>query len=167
MWLIPLTQDKNAKVDDADFEFLNQWKWYFIKDGYAVRSDYSNVYISINGHRSPRQVKMHRLIMGEPEGLEVDHISGDKLDNRRSNIRVASKNQNQQNARVAKNNRSGFKGVSWNNQVKKWRACLQVQIDGRRKTVYLGHYDRPIDGARAYNLAASEYFGEFARLNHV
>lgn len=157
---ILLTQGKYALVDVEDYEYLRQWKWYYIKEGYAVRSDYSN-------GRPAQQIKMHRQIMGEPEGMEVDHENGDKLDNRRLNLRVATRNQNQQNTGIPKNNTSGYKGVSWNTQVKKWKACLQVQINGKRKTVYLGHYHNPVEGAKAYNQAALEYFGDFARLNNV
>lgn len=156
---IPLTQNKYALVDKEDFEWLNQWKWYYAH-GYAVRSDYSN-------GRPPRQVKMHRQIMGEPEGLEIDHKNTDRLDNRHENLRIATKNQNQQNARIPKNNISGYKGVSWCSQLGKWRAYLQVKIDDKKKAVYLGCYENPVEGAKAYNRAALEYFGEFARINNV
>lgn len=160
MQRIPLTQGKFALVDNADFEWLNQWKWYYIKNGYAVRSDYSM------GHPG-KQVKMHRQLMKEPQGMEIDHKNTDRLDNRRSNLRVVTKNQNQQNANTPKNSRSGFKGVSWCTAIGKWRAILQIQINGKTKAIYLGCYNDPIIGAKAYNQAATKYFGEFARLNNV
>lgn len=149
---IPLTQGKFTLIDESDYEYLNQWKWYYIKDGYAVRSDYSN-------GRPPKQIRMHRQIMREPEGLEVDHRSTDKLDNRRVNLRIATKAQNQQNTNIPKNNTSGYKGVS---KTKRGKGYI-VHI--RKK--YLGYFPTPEEGARAYNKAAVELYGDFARLNNV
>lgn len=149
---IQLTQGKQALVDKADFEWLSQWKWYYIKDGYAVRSDYSQ-------GRTPRQVKMHRQIMNEPEGLQVDHKNTNKLDNRRENLRVATVNQNQQNSSLPKNNTSGYKGVSKPRRGLGWIASIQRQ--------YLGYYKTPEEAALAYNIEATKRFGEFARLNKV
>ncbi|MEG7750695.1 HNH endonuclease, partial [Listeria monocytogenes] len=68
----------------------------------------------------PRAVYLHRQIMGEPSGFEVDHIDGNGLDNRRANLRVASKTQNVRNQRIRQDNTSSFKGVSWSKRRQKW-----------------------------------------------
>ena len=105
---------------------------------------------------------MHRLLL-KCEGKIIDHISGDGLDNRRSNIRCCTKSENLLNRRININNNSGYKGVSWFKVVKKWRAQIQY-----KKIVYhLGTYDKRIDAAKAYNKAAIKFHGEFAKLNEI
>ena len=107
-------------------------------------------------------IVMHRLLL-KCEGKIIDHISGDGLDNRRSNIRCCTKSENPINRRININNNSGYKGVSWFKVVKKWRAQIQY-----KKIVYhLGTYDKRIDAAKAYNKAAIKFHGEFAKLNEI
>lgn len=141
---IPLSQGKFALVDDADFEWLNQWSWCYNK-GYAVRN------------KKPRS--MARLLLDAPASMQVDHKNGDSLDNRRENIRLATQAENQHNRRVFAKNKSGYKGVDLFH--KRWRA----QIKFNNKKIYLGYYDTPEDAARAYDKAARLYFKEFASLN--
>jgi hypothetical protein len=93
--------------------------------------------------------------------LEVDHINGDKLDNRRANLRVATKTQQRQNQRVTRRNTSGFKGVSRISSTGRWRA--RIKVSGRQMPC--GVYATAESAALAYDAAAREYFGEFARLN--
>jgi len=102
-----------------------------------------------------REIKLHRFLMDAPSGVEVDHIDGDGLNNRRSNLRLSSHAQNSANQRRPKNNTSGYKGVG--RLEGRWYAC----IGG----TYLGWYDLPEVAARAYDTAARERFGEFAALN--
>ena len=95
--IIELTQGKSCIVDDEDFEFLNKWKWQAWKSPYgtvwyALRS------VKILGTRRSNTIRMHRVIMGDPFGLEIDHKNHDGLDNRRENLRICTKAQNQQNA---------------------------------------------------------------------
>jgi hypothetical protein len=97
-----------------------------------------------------------------PKGMEIDHKDGDGLNNQRSNLRLASKKQNQANRGAPTNNRSGYKGVSANGRGG-WRASIFV--DGKTRRV--GDYDTPLEAARAYNQAALAAFGEFAKLNEV
>lgn len=148
---ILLTKSKFALVDDRDFEFLNQWKWFYENHGYAQRR------VSKYG----RMLGMHRVIMDEPEDKQVDHIDGNGLNNQRSNLRVATKAENLMNRGKNKNNTSGYKGVSWHKGAGKWT----VNIMSYGKSVYIGLYPELIAAARAYNRAALKYHGEFARLN--
>lgn len=106
---------------------------------------------------------MHRYLMGDPTGLEVDHINLDTLDNRRSNLRVATRSQNAANRRRQSNNSSGYKGVSWNKERKKWHAYICVG----RKHITLGRFNSIVQAARAYNDAALTFFGEYAKLNVI
>lgn len=155
---IPLTQGKVAIVDAADYEWLMQWKWCassYCKTWYARRS-----IVLPDGRKST--VKMHRVIMGATNpGIEIDHKNGDGLDNTRGNLREATRGQNQFNTRIRSDNVSGYKGVDWYNQRGKWRA--QIRIGG--KTTYLGLFVDIRDAVAAYDNAARELFGEFARTN--
>jgi hypothetical protein len=145
---IPLTHGKFALIDDEDFEKLNQYKWRF-HGGYAVTK--------ISGVTT----YMQWVVFGRKQGFQVDHISRDTLDNRKSNLRHATKAQNGINRGANKNNTSGFKGVSWNKSKNKWDS--QIAISG--KHVLIGRFTKPEEAARAYDEAALKYFGEFAYLN--
>lgn len=152
---IQLTHGAMAIVDDADYDWLCQWKWRF--DGrYAVRSEYIGTF---NGKKNYRKVTMHRLIAGTPEGMDTDHINGVMLDNRRSNLRICTRSQNLQNQRPLVGKSSKYKGVAWNKAKKKWRAM--IGINGTNK--WLGAYATEEEAAQAYRDAAEKYFGEFAR----
>jgi hypothetical protein len=144
---IPITQGKFVLVDDADYKWLSQSKWYFQHHGYATRN--------INGHARP----MHRLIMGDPINIQVDHINGNKLDNRRENLRLCTHKENIRNQKKHKNNTSGYKGVF--RRRNRWMA--QIQHD--RQFVYIGTFDTPQDAAQAYDEKARELFGDFAKPN--
>jgi len=149
---IPLTQGKFALVDDRDYEELSKHKWYY-EHGYA-RRDYQ-----IAGKR--HRVYMHKLIAGTPDGMHTDHINGDKLDNRAENLRVCSASENQMNSEKNKNSSSKYKGVSFYKRDEKWQAGIMLN----RKDIYLGRFTSEIEAAKAYNEAAINYFGEFAKLN--
>jgi hypothetical protein len=111
-----------------------------------------------------RPLRMHRLIMGQPpNGREVDHINGDGLNNRRSNLRWATRQQNCQNGRPRSNARSKLKGAQWCSSQSKWGA--EIKHNGRVKQ--LGYFQTEQEAAAAYDAAASKAFGEFARLNAV
>lgn len=156
---IPLTQGKVATVDDEDYEWLSQWKWCYQHDystgntGYAVRSDPEN---------PARKTLMHRLLLDLQKGQVCDHINGDGLDNRRANLRPCSTQQNICNKRKRSTGSSSrFKGVSWDRSMGRWRA----QISPRGTTILLGYYDAEKQAAKAYDVAAQEHYGEFAKLN--
>lgn len=156
---IPLTQGKVAIVDDGDFKYLNQWKWWL--DGRPTRrTDYARRKIKTPEDKW-KKVSMHRAILNVAEGVPVDHINGNGLDNRRENLRVCTLTQNMQNAPLRKDSTSGYKGVHWFERRGKWVAYINFQ--GKR--VHLGYHDKKEDAAGAYNEAAKKYHGEFARLN--
>ena len=152
---IPLTRGKYAVVDREDYEYLSQWKWYCSTRGYARRAEYPN--------GKQRFIHLHRIVAFTPEEMEVDHINGDTLDNRKSNLRNCFHYQNSYNKKLSKKNTSGYKGVSWYPKYQKWVA----QIAYKRKGYTLGYFERKEEAALAYNIAAKKYFGEFARINQA
>lgn len=150
---VPLTKGKETIVDDADYPRLSLFKWHMGNNGYACRKWIGPGY----------ETYLHRFLIDAPRGREVDHINGNKLDNRKSNLRLCSTSQNHGNMRKSIVNTSGYKGVIWRRRERKWLA----QITFHKKVVFLGYFDNPIDAARAYNAAAVKYFGEFAHLNEI
>ena len=141
-------------IDNENFEWLNQWKWYCDK-GYVRRN------IKIDGKRN--HVYMHRVIIDAPEELQVDHKNLNTLDNRKSNLRLVTHSGNQFNRKKYRTNTSGFKGVTWNKNHQKWQAQLQLN----KKRMYLGFFESCRDAAMAYNIAAEKYHGEYARGNEM
>lgn len=151
---VPLTQSKVAVVDDDMFAYFMRWAWYF-NGRYAVR--HAKTFL---GKRN--LIFMHNEVTPCPNGFELDHINLNKLDNRRSNLRIATKAQNRRNQGMHKNNQTGFKGVSPTKSQKKPYSAA-IGISGQ--TIYLGSFDKAEDAARAYDEKARELFGEFARTN--
>lgn len=147
-------------VDDDDFEFLSKYKWHSIKAGrsprYAVTSGRKS-----NGRKG--SIYMQRLLLGDGDYVS-DHINGDGLDNRRSNLRKATHHQNAWNSKKKKNGTtSQYKGVGWVKKDGAFRARIRTNLH----EVSLGYFDNEVDAARAYNRAAKQLFGEFAKLNDV
>lgn len=157
---IPLTRGKVAIVDDDWFEILYPIKWYCTKDGYA-KFDFR--YRNESGTACRSSENMHRIIIDAPKHLHVDHINGNKLDNRRANLRLCNHSQNQQNRKNNVIGSSQFKGVSFQHARKKWKASITHL--GRYR--FLGHFESEVDAAKAYNLAAIDIFGSFAKLNII
>lgn len=153
--LIPLTQGQFAIVDQEDFDWLNQWKWCASWSPDS-QSFYAMRMTNEGGKRT--SVYMAREIKHAPKGVLVDHVSRVTLDNRRFNLRFASKGDNQHNQKKRKTNTSGFKGVSWDSVNNKWVA--QIQINWKNKK--LGRFDNIEDAAEAYRQAARQLHGEFA-----
>ena len=151
---IILTKGFVALVDDDDAPEILRFKWcanISNRNVYAARRDM--------GHVGARKIRMHRVIIGAPDGMSVDHINGNGLDNRRANLRLCANSQNICNSRLRIDNAVGFKGVSPQNG--RFRARLTVQ--GKNRS--LGLFATPEEAAHAYDAAAIEEFGEFARVN--
>lgn len=145
-------------VDDEDFEKVEKYSWCF-GNGYAK----SQIPVKIRKDRK-KWWYLHWSIIGKPShGFEVDHINGNKLDNRRSNLRVGTISQNHANIGVSKRSTSGFKGVYWHKASKRWG--VHIKFHNERK--WLGVYKTKEDGAVIYNKKAKELFGEFAYQNPV
>ena len=153
---IPLTQGKVALVSDEDFDELSKWKWYAARARntfYARRKEWL-------GNDKERDIYMHRQILGLDLASSVDHRDGDGLNNTRDNLRPASNRENLTNRSAQSNNTSGYKGVSWYAPRGTWQ--MRVRSNGKLKS---GYYKTKEAAARAYDAAAREMHGEFARLN--
>ena|ERR1035437_9624291 len=159
MKLIPLTKQKFAIVDDEDYEYLNQFKWQLSTKGYACRTKR----IGLRKFNKKITFWMHREVLKTPDNFQTDHINGNKLDNRRENLRTANNSQNHGNISLLKSNTSGYKGVSFDKSRKLWEAY--ISINDKKK--HLGRFSTPESAALAYNKAAREYFDEFASLNTI
>jgi len=149
---VTLTKGYVAIIDADDLEIVNTSNWYASvkpRTVYAIRAVYNN--------GTQQILRLHRIIMKAPFGMEVDHINGNGLDNRKINLRVVSKNENAKNKRMNLNNSSGFKGVSWSNKRGKWLS--QIQHDGT--AIYLGCYLSKEEAYEVYCAASEKYHGEF------
>ena len=163
---IPLTRGMFAIIDAEDFEKVSSHKWYAYKGYskfYAGKSQWQP------GKKRQKLLCMHNFIFGEiPKGMMIDHINGDGLDNRKCNLRIATRSQNRGNARktvqiFGRPTSSKYKGVCWDKNNKKW----QVQMKINNKSRHIGQFSDEKEAAKAYNKAAMAHFGEFAALNDV
>src|SRR4051812_33195080 len=143
-----------CKVDDSDFEFLNQWKWTAEKRKncfYAIRG-------LCLGKGKQTTIRMHKFLIGSV--LDVDHRDGDGLNNQRSNLREATVAQNGWNTK-SQGGTSRFKGVCWSEKYTRWQCSMSVN----NKHMLIGCFPTEDLAACAYNFAAKKYHGEFAVLN--
>jgi hypothetical protein len=167
---IPLTQGKVALVDDEDYEWLNQWKWFAFK-GHKTYYARRAIYI----HGKQKMLHLHRIIMNTPDDMQVDHIDHNGLNNQKSNLRNCDFLQNRQNSSAR--GKSEYLGVSIkkkistykniNGEIKKYYYpnMFVSQITVNKRRTHLGYFNDKIEAAKAYDKAAKEYFGEFANLN--
>lgn len=142
---VPLTRGLFAIIDDEDYDEISQYQWY-------ASQTYNRYYASrdfkIKGVRFHE--KMHRIIMGSPKGLEIDHINGDGLDNRKENLRIVTHRQNHWNRHTPKTSR--FPGVSYVPKDNRWR--VKIQINGVNK--HIGCYSSEEEAALVYKKVCSQ-----------
>lgn len=139
-----------TKVDDEDFEYLNQWKWRFSGNGYAIRTEPKS---------GKKKILLHRFLVNTPKGMFTDHINGDRLDNQKVNIRYCTKTENNRNVKKkASPSLSKFKGVSKTGKL----YSSGIFINGKYK---LSYFNNELDAAKHYNEMALKYYGDFAKLN--
>jgi hypothetical protein len=140
-------------IDEEDYERVHEMMpWHMSKRK-------NQVYIQ-RAVGENKKIKLHRFLINAPEGSCVDHISGDTLDNRKSNLRICSLAENSRNSKLSKANTSGYKGVSFDKKNGKWRAF----ITKNRKQYSLGYFETPEEAYRAYCEASKKYHGEFGRI---
>lgn len=152
MKIIKLTKGKQAIVDDEHYDLLNQWKWCYNGD-YAYRQE------------NNKGILMHRFLLNAKKGEFCDHINRDKLDNRKLNIRICSKAENQQNQPVRSDSSTGYKGVTpWpRGKVRRWKAYIGIN----NRVNSLGYYETKEEAAYVYDQAALQLYGDYASLNLI
>ena len=142
-----------AIIDIEDVVTIQEYKWGLNSNGYV------ETYINDKCYR------IQHIIMGvkASQKRQTDHKDRNKLNNRKSNLRICTSAENAMNRGPAKKNTSGFKGVSWNNREKVWRSA--IVINGKQKS--LGSFKDKVEAATTYNIGAIKYHKEFAFLNEV
>jgi hypothetical protein len=156
--LIPLTQGQWAIISLIDYDELMRWKWY-ARWNPGMKSFYACRKINVNGKTVT--VQMHRQVLGlvQDDPRKGDHKNTNTLDNRRSNLRIATHSQNMHNHRKRADNKSGYIGVYLFKRIGLYRAF--IVLNG--KQIHLGYFKTPEEGAEARRIAALKYHGEFAR----
>ena len=142
-------------IDEADYALVCQYVWYLSARGYITTT------LQRNGRKNPCQLNLHRLLIPTDGSVDIDHINGNKLDNRRSNLRVCTHWENSCNQRKRCTNTTGFTGVSYLKCAKKYESYIWSHC----KKIHLGLFDNPIQAAKVRDQAALKYHGEFAHLN--
>jgi len=157
MPIIKLTQNREAIVDESDFAWVSQWHWTISGNGYVCRYCYDNP-----TNKKRQIVLLHRALLSPLDGFEVDHINRNPLDNRRENLRLVTSQQNKWNAPRRVTNTTGYIGVRQSHHKSlPWRAVITKNY----KNVHLGYFGTAEEAANAYDKAAVEQRGKYARLN--
>jgi len=155
---IRMAQPKYAKVDPADYKRLKKYDWIARK---GTNCFYAQI-LEPNVITEKKMMHMHQVILEVPEGMVVDHINHDTMDNRSANLRAATKVQNSYNRKkLSRQCSSKYKGVWWHKSSLKW----QARVIFEKKRIHLGTFKNEIDAAKAYDEAAKKYHGQFACLN--
>lgn len=156
---IKLQREMVTQVDDEDYDELIRYKWFANQCGHQF---YASRHEPMVNWVQGKVIRMHQQIMTPPEGMRIDHIDMDGLNNQRKNLRICTHQQNLRNRESTKGSSSQYKGVCWDKERKKWMATIKKDIG---QQLYLGRYDSEELAALAYNKKATELFGEFARPN--
>lgn len=155
----PKYGNKEIIIDTEDWERIKVFRWhvyYSRSNFYVISTFYKNNNSTI--------IKLHRYIMNNlNKKIGIDHINQNTFDNRKQNLRECTQSENSMNRGKNKNNTSGYKGVIWRKDCKKW----QCRIGVNNKRICLGFFTNPRDAAFFYNLHAIKYHGEFACLNQL
>lgn len=152
---ITLTKGYEAVIDAADVPLVDGVNWHAKPDQRTVYAIRTSCHDGVK-----RTVYLHRFLLLAPDGIEIDHKDGDGLNNRRSsNLRIATKSQNMHNSGMFKNNKSGFKGVTFDKESGKWKA--HIALCGKQNTI--GRYDTPELAYQARCEASKRLHGDFSR----
>ena len=136
--------------DIDDFDKVSKYHWYEEREGYVRASNDDRIFL-------------HRLIMGLPKDLKIDHINHDTFDNRKLNLRIATTSQNAMNRIVGSNNTSGVAGVVWVKNRNNWKSEIKLND----KTIYLGSYEKFEDAVKVRKDAENRYFGKYSYDNSM
>ncbi len=148
--------DQVAIIDDSDYELVKNYSWNAVFKS-TSNSWYAFIRVKSSELKKTITLYMHQLFLQPKNGFLIDHINHDTLDNRRCNLRYATKSQNAMNMKMRCDNISGAVGVSWRKDRNKWRAFITVNM----KQISLGHFENIEDAIQARAKAEDEYFGEF------
>lgn len=154
---VKLTRGLVTIIDAEDLELVSQWKWFASRGNstdYAQRNDRT--------HGIRKTVKLHRVILNAPEGMHVDHINHNGLDNRKSNLRLCTLSENLRNRRKQKGCSSEYKGVVKRQGSRQITWMATVKVDKKRHTQ---SFATELEAALWYDEKAKEHHGEFANLN--
>ena len=153
-----LTRGKEAIIDKEDKKILSTYKWHCLKTGYAATS--------IGGRKNKKMLYMHRLVIDAHPQIKVDHINGNKLDNRKCNLRLCLQSENSKNRTKSSSGKTSiYKGVYRRNDGR--RKCWTAKIKLNYKDIIIGNFYTEVEAAMAYNTAAMKLHGEFAKLNEI
>ena len=154
-YVIGYTSNTNKQFifDVDDYEKVSKYHWY----------EETNGYIRSSGQKKEDKVLLHRLVMGFPEDIVIDHINHNTFNNKKSNLRIATTSQNAMNRIKSSNNTSGMSGVVWVKSRNKWKS----QIKFNNQLIFLGEYDRFEDAEKRRKQAEEKYFGEYSYDNSM
>ena len=152
---IPLSNNKYTKIDKSDYEKIKSYSWYYTSNGYASSGGINKC------SKENKRKLLHRYILGiTSSNIQIDHINGDRLDNRRSNLRVASNAENSRNGFIRNDNTSGHRGISFDSERNMWVA--EINKDKKR---YMKRFIEKSDAIIWYKDMAMKLFGKFCSLN--